>query len=305
MHEISIIGKSGEPVARSNLVLCFFGKTTPQDWADAGKHALQAWLEEVPPQARSWALLGASASQFKAANEQSPKKCLSLLEMVRAKPDRLASFDLLGPNCYGPDFSFTWKADPDAVDPDADETNLLEMRFPAEWLDRHGSAAFLAWANNLAKSFRYDSGYAAISLLACRESAELEAGKKIGPLALKHWGYDVCNNDSTSYELGLGCRGAKWVVFLGHSLLGRLGGSQAVEARLAQYALTPSASGLMVATSKDPVIGDTNRDDRVSGLRPLAQVLEPVTHFGDYTLDTLFLGEEDKRARWERRFLEN
>lgn len=303
MKDISIIEKNGDPVGRSNLVLCFFGKTSVQDWVDAGKLALQAWLKEVPPQAMSWVVLGASASQFRAANEQTPKKCFSYLDMLRSKPD-LGFFWLLGPDRYGSDFSFLWSPDPDAANPDAEENNYLEMRFPAEWLDRQGSAHFLAWANDLAKSFSYGSGYAAISLLANHESTELEAGQQIGPMALRHRGYDVCGNRYTSAGLGQRCRGAKWVVFLGPSILDKIGGAQAVAGRLSQYDVAPSGSGLMVVTSQEPLIGDTNRNDRVDSLRTLAQVLEPVTWFGDNTLDILFLDDEDKRARWERRFLD-
>ena len=304
MEEISIIGKEGEPIIRSNLVVCFFGQTTVPKWAATGTHVLKEWLKLVPDETLKWTLIGASASTFAAINSRSVERCFALMDAKKSKLKELTSFELLGPEKYGAAFSFSWKADPDSGEQDSEYSNFLEMRFPAVFLDQFGVANFVDWMVSLASEFSYDSGYSAIALFPCRESVETEAGMQIGPLALRHFGYDVSNNRRTSFDLRDRCRGAQWITFLGNSLVERLGGSAIVSTALAGYDVRQSASGIAIIAFPYPVIGDSNRNNRVDELKPIAKLLEPLTYFGDYGLDSLFMDDEDKRERWERRFLD-
>jgi hypothetical protein len=301
VSEISIAGKKGGVIARTNLVLCFFGQSSVGDWAEAGAMCFDEWLKVVPQDSLAWSLIGASASSYAAANARTVARCRALLEAAKSK-DQLQSFELLGPDRYTPDLSFAWAADPDSLDEDSEITNFIEMRFPVSYLDAVGPEAFVSWAIERSRVIPYDSGSAAISLVT-HESTSVEASSSIGPLALRHFGYDVSDNRGTRLDLGDRTRGPQWLTFIGKSLVARLGGDKKIKAALSGYQVSTEANGVAVLTSPTPDIGDTNAKKLVASLRPLAALLEPVTYFGDYGLDDL-LGGDDKRERWERRFLE-
>ena len=61
----------------------------------------------------------------------------------------------------------------------------------------------------------------------------------------------------------------------------------------------------MIQASTNPEIGDVNHNDNAEALRAVATVLEPVTFFGDTTIETyLFGNDEEKFERWDRRYLD-
>ena len=301
MSDISITGKKGGVIARSNLVLSFFGKSGVGEWADAGTACFDEWLAAVPPDALTWSLIGASASSYAAANARTVGRCRAVLESAKTK-QQLQSFELLGPDRYTPDYSFAWVADPDAADEASESTNMIEMRFPVRHLDDVGPEEFAGWAIERSRVIPYDSGAAAIALVT-HESTSVEASASIGPLALRHFGYDVSDNRRTRFDLGTRTRGPQWLTFIGRSQAAALGGEKKIKSALSASTVTTGPHGLAVLTGPRPDVGDTNAKKLVPSLRPLATLLEPVTYLGDYALDDL-MGDEEKRERWERRFLD-
>ena len=295
--DFTVIGTVGDPVARMNLVLCFFGKTKAEPWCDAGLAALRAWSAQVPELASSWLALGANASMMTSGGPTAMAKCIKQLEAGRNRDSRINAALARGPQKYGADFAFNWVYLAAAADPDASESNLLEMHFAHNHLARVGEEQFVQWARQVAESVPFDSGYAGLSWSSCKESTETEAGHSLGAFALHHPGYDVANNGATHFEIGSRCRGVQWLVFVGKQLMQRTASVAKLRAAVPQGQVCELRAGAMVQTSAGPVIGDVNKRQPGPNWAELAKLLEPSTFFGDYTLDILFNDDEDLRGR--------
>ncbi len=303
--ENQLLGRDGEVVARANLTLCFFGKTDAPSWSKAGRAALDAWHGQVPAGALTWASLGASSSKYTAAGPGILAKCSKQLQSGKSTASKSNSLFLRGPQMHGADYEFNWTYLKDAADPEANGANLLEMRFPVEHLKALGCNSFVEWLSRVAAPVPFDSGYVAFSWSPARESTESQAGKRLGALALRHAGLDVSINRSTHFEIARRCRGAQWMVFLSDGLVQRVGGIGALAGSLTRDGhVDQCGGGVMIRTSVEPRTGDTNRNDKLTDMQPLARLLEPITYFGDYSLDILFNDDEDMRHRWERRYLD-
>jgi hypothetical protein len=300
-----INGKSGEPVASLNVVLCFFGKTEVQLWCDGGVAAIRAWAGQVPDSASAWLALGATASMMQPGGPTALTRCVKQIEGGCTRDRSINAVIVKGPQKYGADCAFRWTYLAKAPDRDNSESNFVEMRFAHDHLVRVGADSFVQWAREVAEIVPFDSGYAALSWSACKESSESEAGRSLGALALRHPGYDVANNRSTHFEIGSRCRGAQWLTFIGKPLLHKAEGIDALRAAVPEGEVHELRSGgLMIRASASPVIGDVNRRQHGPKLAALAQLLESRTYFGDYSLDLLFNDDNELRERWERRFVD-
>jgi hypothetical protein len=144
----------------------------------------------------------------------------------------------------------------------------------------------------------FDSGYASLALVHPYNMDLKGAGEMFAPLAFRHPGYDVPENDATCDKVGGLCRGARWVTLLGPTQTAALGGCDGIERGLAPgLTATPLAEGVMIQAGERPELGDVNRGEDVPLLRALARQLEPVTLFGDTFLQSLLGARFEDRER--------
>jgi hypothetical protein len=296
------LDEDGDPMVRENVILAFFVKRPPQDIAPAIRQVLQRWMTMLPGGAPTHALIGADASSFRKFGKATMARVEGELDPVAlAGPRDLAHLRLQASVEIGPDWRFMCSLMREAGDPETPNTNLIEMLFPpAATTD---PAAFAAMLREIAAVLPFDSGYAAPGLSWCNDNTQSKAGRIIGPLALRHPGYDVSDNDTTANHLGDRCRGARWITFLGPALVAELGGRATIREALGdEIALEDAGEGLAIQAGAEPEIGDANRKQGTPLLAEVAQVIEPVTFFDDRFLDILFGKDAEKRDAWERRF---
>jgi hypothetical protein len=164
----------------------------------------------------------------------------------------------------------------------------------------------VSFANFLGTTIPFDSGY--VSIAACWQSEALmfEASGYLAGVALRHPGLDINFNQSTAYNIELRCRGPHWITLLGPRLLAKLGGKETFLKRLGVLpcAIDELAHGVSIRTGAIWDIGDRNRQIELLGLRALAKAIEPVTFFGDTTIETyIFRHDDDRFAQWDKRHI--
>ena len=96
-----------------------------------------------------------------------------------------------------------------------------------------------------------------------------------------------------------------WLTALGHPLLERIGGYEALERRLNGAATIHSAQhGVIVQAGPHPVLGDVNRGERALAYRAVFRALE-AAFAPEFTAFDLEQGDdEDMTEAWYRRFAE-
>lgn len=214
----------------------------------------------------------------------------------------------MGEDEYNPQYQFDVSGNKTIIDDDSIKlkTNLIEMRFPADFMQSYGTDSFVGLALKMADLLPYDSGYASLSLNWAVDSTLPMAAPKIVPLALRHPGYDVHMNNDTRYALGHRSRGARWLTFLGNRLVAQLGGRESLKDQLdPAIQIMEAGQGIAIRAGAAPLPGDINRKDTLPLLCSVARAIKPVTYFNDdIMLDHMFGGDETRLERWERRFLQ-
>jgi hypothetical protein len=100
-------------------------------------------------------------------------------------------------------------------------------------------------------------------------------------------------------------RDPHWLNFLGHHVLGELGGAERIRARLQSPVTTVQElerDKVLIPLGTWPEAGDTERGDTLPAYRELARVLESWL-FREHDERMLGQSEEDTR-HWECRFLD-
>jgi len=124
-------------------------------------------------------------------------------------------------------------------------------------------------------------------------------------LALRYPGIDNLRLSGLAEHLGNQVRGPQWLTFLGQPVLGELGGTKRLSARLKTPGTTVQAMGnerALVSLGDWPASGDTEQGDTLPAYRELARVLGPwLYHRPYFGRDPR---EEAELRRWERRFLD-
>jgi len=103
-------------------------------------------------------------------------------------------------------------------------------------------------------------------------------------------------------------RGARWLSFLGPTIIEQLGGFEALsKAFVDPVTIEKVGHGIMIRAGKEPEIGDVNRQVDTPLLREVAKILEPITLFREEALIGLDFAdpdEDDFLEQWEHRFLD-
>jgi len=287
---------------RDSIILTFFSKSSFYKRAEEILTIFEIWLDIIPKETLKWAEIGASADEPKKINSKTLARCRDLLTK-KAKKDIIA-FSIMGKEAYNPSYALTTiGSNEDILE---EETNLLEMRFPADFLQQFGIDEFIALSIKMAESLSYDTGYASLALNWAVESELASAAKIIMPIVLRHPGFDVHWNEESRYEIDTKSRGARWLTFLSSEHVNTLGGQEQLQKQLDPgVELLTAGQGIALRAGLEPTPGDFNRQDNLPLIRSVAQAIEEVTYFGDTAIARfLFLEDEEKFERWERRFLD-
>jgi hypothetical protein len=307
MLTVRHVDDAGSVLVRDNFVLAFFCCRDFKTMADAVRGVFDEWLAVIPADALQWTLIGSSASEIKPIAKTSLDRCRDQMDPAKAAKRPLSAFVVFGPEVDNPSYRFNLdgaaKVESNkAVDA---ETNVVEMRFPAEFVASFGADAFVELAVKFAAQLPYDSGYGSLALSPARQGNARAMFDVLGPLALRHPGYDVYQNSSSRIGLGRRSRGARWLTFLGAAPLKKLGGAKALRALLdPSVEVIDAGGGVALRAGRKPEPGDVNRKKDLPALRAVAKAIEAVTRFGDNFMIKFFQGDADKRDRWERRFLD-
>ncbi|TPI65662.1 DUF3396 domain-containing protein [Mesorhizobium sp. B3-1-3] len=283
---------------RVNLVFSLFCKGNSEDLIDPGLWLLEKW-NDYASKALGWALVGKNASTIAKVNKSTMER---LQREIRSTAEvGLTGFRYQGPQPYAPDYRMRWLVNREAADPTNAKTNLIELMVPVPG-DAQGWQSMAQTFREISEHFPYDTGYASPGLVFGDDAAKVEAGAIIGPLAMRHKGFDVPNNATTSYFVGKSSRGARWLTLLSREKAAEIGLSTI--GNLPQGAIVaPTKNGWMIVASDIPEVGDTNRGVEATNLQWLARILEPISFFGDRNLKMLLSDRLDFVDRWERRFL--
>jgi hypothetical protein len=298
-------GKFGATRVRDGLIIAFFRQEPFDKWAAAVGAAFELWLENVPTESVTHAMVGPTASKMDPIGPRTLAGCRAQLEPSKAKQRKISSFEIGGPQQWNSDYRFIVCGSQDAK-PGKGRTCFVELRFPTEMLDASGDK-FADLATRFAETLGCDSGYASLALHWSTESELVRASEEQVPLAMRHPGFDLHHLHGARYRLGDRCRGARWLTFLGPELVKELGGRAALQKKVgADVKVTELDKGVSLRAKGPPVPGDVNRKQLPPGMPGMARALEPVTFFGDEDLGSkIFAGDHELCARWERRFLES
>src|SRR5258708_558985 len=249
---IRLTDSSGEVLARDNVVMAFFRKCPFSDMADGVMKVFEKYFEVIPQNVLQWSIIGMSAETFTPVNKQALTRCASMLKKDAAKK-KDAYFQLMGPQKWMPDYcwTITGRKEPEKAG-FLDQTNVVEMVFPREFLSTCGEDDFVQLANDLFVVLRSDSGYGSVALY-CNESAAERAGALIVPLALRSRRFDIPNNSSTASFMGSRCRGARWLTMLSTELADQVGGLKAFKQKLPkEVTIHESPKGVLLQSGQTP-----------------------------------------------------
>lgn len=306
MVPIQHFDSDNDLLVRDGLILVFFSKMPFQTVANGIEKIFDLWLTTTPNNCLKWSYSTSSEVPSKFTS-QTISKCRTQLDPQKAAKRELSGYIIMGPEKYNPSYRFDFEGSCEVSfgETDDPETNMIEMRFPTEFLQEFGTDRFVALATKMAALIDYGSGYASLSLNWSVDSRLPEAARIIVPIALRHPGYDVHMNDTTRYSLGNMSRGARWLTFLGDGLISRLGGRESLKDQLdPAIQILDAGKGLALRAGAEPLPGDVNRQDTLPLLHSVARAIQPVTLFGDQDLlQHLFGDDETRLERWERRFL--
>ncbi|WNG39212.1 DUF3396 domain-containing protein [Archangium violaceum] len=185
---------------------------------------------------------------------------------------------------------------------EGDPASAVTFFLPTEYLEEHGPGRVRELALELAAELPFNSGHAGL----CFHFPDTLLGitRPIRDLAFRYPGLDIPGARSAASSIGTRVDGVHWLNFLGQPVLGELGGTSSLRARLHSPDISVqelNEAQALVTLGKWPEAGDTEKSHTLPAYRELAHVLEPWLYRERPLWDGF--SEEDLR-RWERRFLD-
>ena len=290
-------------------VLCAAFCCAPMDtFVDRAIHATAAICTSPLWSALSCSgTIGASASNFRATT---PSEFLGQLAAWRRcnapeKRDLFAFQICAGDDPFNPVMSVEVVADNDAVDERSLVRHLFELRLSPESFVPHASAAALAQVMGVLQQLPVESAYLAPAICWTRHPAVGRPdGRHAGP-AFANRSLDIHVNTATRFVIGGRCRGARWVVVLGHSLAEKTGGDETMaRLRSAGLMVTALTEGVMIQISDTPFEAVVPGTPLFARYDALAQELDAIAMVDDLDLERArFNANPDALDRYEQRFI--
>jgi hypothetical protein len=190
----------------------------------------------------------------------------------------------------------------DASDHRPDEVSAVSFWLPPEYLEEHGARRVRELALELAAPLPFASGHAGPAFNALSDLVGVS--RALRPLSLRYPGMDVPALSTRSWRLGTRLAGVNWLNFLGPPVLGELGGTSGLRARLSSPDITVQdleGGRALVTLGEWPEAGDTQQGHDLPLHRALARVLEPWLY---HTAPGFGPLPAEDMPHWERRFLD-
>ncbi|HYO67726.1 MAG TPA: DUF3396 domain-containing protein [Archangium sp.] len=201
-------------------------------------------------------------------------------------------------------FTYTGKRlDPSFLEAEPDATSAVSFWLPTEYLEEHGPERVRNMAIELASALPFCSGNVGLSFNC--DLGLMGVAREVRKLWMRYPGMDLPLLHWNSLRIGAQVHGPSWLTFLGQPVLGELGGTKGLQARLRSPRTTVQAmegNRGVVTLGAWPEAGDTQQAQLLPEYRELAHVLEPWLFRPPSTH-----GENlppDEFLRWERRFLD-
>ena len=304
-NRIVLRDAAGRVYLRAAINVAFFLKPPIDEVVSELRAVFDEYLGMVSPETLRWEAVGAAAEEWKPFNSTTIKRCRAQLSQPAASKRRLTAFELADGEVAGdaPQNSFQVLGGPIRTNL-PQETCLLQMCFPSDAVKADSVDGFVAQVRQLASLMPYVSGYCS-PVLNWAELGREEAIARTRDIVARHAGFDIHMNSTGRTWLGTRVRGARWLTFLGRSLVDALGGQESLRRSLsAEIDLQTAGDGLMVRAGKQPELGDATKGQETPLLRTVARVIEPVTAFEEVVLLGSFADwDKDALRNWERRFL--
>jgi hypothetical protein len=212
-----------------------------------------------------------------------------------------AILHLLGGGPGQREYRFVYHGRPiDAPTPWGDEPGrvcAVNFWLPTEYLEQYGPGRVRELALELGSPLPFCSGHAGLAFNC--ETDVVGTWGEVFKLCFRHPGMSIPDPDLLSLELGTRIQTVNWLTFLGHPVLGELGGAAGLRSRLYSPDTTVQeleGERVVVTLGPWPEAGDSAHGDVLPAYRELAHVLEP------WLFQAPRASEEVRR--WERRFLD-
>ena len=167
-------------------------------------------------------------------------------------------------------------------------------------------AAFAALTRTFAERLRFHHGYGGLtvneSLLL---SVQQSNSRYIFALTKRLLGLEVEDSASTGRAARDAIKGVNWLTLVSDAFLPRLGGEEALRARLGpEVTVSRLPAGLLLQAGPEPRYGDVNAEEMLPEYRAVARALKPIRLFKHPPLGPEELGSFGWQgtADWLRRF---
>ncbi|HEX5745799.1 MAG TPA: type VI immunity family protein [Archangium sp.] len=180
------------------------------------------------------------------------------------------------------------------------ETSLLRLEFPWDFLNTVEDSVFLAFIREAAELFPFSTGHAGMSFI-YTISYEVEAREEIQKLVPRFLGFDPAYDWVKNWMRGRVLT-AHWLNLLDNETAEALGGEEKLRSALEGCEVQRLRNGLLIRGARHPPVGDVNRGAGDLGLLPLvAKVLRP-RRFEHSAPLHLGLPDEAAGQAWLERF---
>ncbi|PTL82823.1 DUF3396 domain-containing protein [Vitiosangium sp. GDMCC 1.1324] len=283
---------------REGLSLCFYMKRPHVEMAQSVMHCIETYVLAVGKQTLRWYL--DEEGEWQDLDETgwalTRRKLLErpgmIVDLLGRDDDRWYRLMYRGKN---PDEPF--------LPGNPGEVCALSAWLPTEYMEEHGPGRVRELALALAASLPFCSGHAGLSFH-CQLNL-LGVERKLHEYSLRHPGLDIPELGHLSFRLGTRLRGPAWMNFLGQPVLGELGGTASLRARLSSQGTTVQeldGERAVVTLGPWPEAGDTEQGQILPAYRELARVLEPWLY--REVPGQPYREVPERTRRWERRFFD-
>ncbi|RKH45222.1 type VI immunity family protein [Corallococcus llansteffanensis] len=298
LPSIRVIARTGFVCLKEGLSICFYVRHSHEDMASVMLQALELYLKAIGRQALTyspddegyWQRLDVPAMEYTQKQLQRGYTHVLLKDSIGDIGDyqfQYQDVDLESPvNIYGPSERLAY---------------AFSFRFPASRLQSQGIGPFRDLALALAKLLPFSSGHAGPSFHAW---AMEDLTQQMFQLGLRYPGMDIPDEHNNAYTVGDQLDGVHWMNFIGQPVLGAVGGTEALRARLTHPGTSVESLGedrALITLGAEPDAGDTAEGRGLPAYRELARVLEPWLTSREAARP---YRENEALLRWERRFLE-
>ncbi|MCY1034097.1 DUF3396 domain-containing protein [Corallococcus sp. BB11-1] len=297
---LQVIAKTGSLILKEGLSICFYMHASHHDVAASVEQTLEIYLRAIGRHALTW--YPDYEGEWQPLDDSSLEHVRQELRthpgphvLMRDSIGSLEAYQFQYRGVFlGPPFL--------AHTPPERHACAVSFWLPASYLQSQGIGPFRDLALSLARLLPFDSGHAGPSFHAWLGMEPLT--QQMFNLGLRYPGMDIPDEHNNAYSVGDRLQGIHWMNFLGPSVLGELGGAEALRARLTHpgTAVQPLGEDRAVVILGDaPDAGDTSQGNVLPAYRELARVLEPWLTSREAARP---YRENEALRRWERRFLD-